>query len=151
MRREVDNVMTRLSDPTVARSKPKILVAEDNEDVLQMLRTLLEFKGFEVVEARDGNQAIDQALSAEPQLILLDLQLPLIDGLEVTRRLRNHSTMQDMPIVVLSGHEPAKYSQAALAAGCDAYLLKPIDLVRLEEILGTYLPRPKFRVVAAGR
>jgi CheY-like chemotaxis protein len=142
--------MTRLSDATLARSKPKILVAEDNEDVRQMLRTLLEFKGYEVLEARNGNQAVDVALTAQPELILLDLQLPLMDGLEVTRELRAQANEIKVPIVILSGHEPATHRQAALAAGCNDYLLKPIDLAQLDRMLATYLPEVKIRLGAAG-
>ena len=119
-----------------------ILVAEDNSDSREMMKMLLRSKGYGVIEAADGLQAVEVALTKLPDLILLDLQLPLLDGVRVTRNLRQHPMLRAVPIVVISGHDPNGHRQAALDAGCNDYLLKPIDFERLEEILQSNAPLP---------
>ena len=119
---------------------PCILIAEDDEDSRIMMRALLEFKGYRVIEANDGPKTIEVALEEQPLLLLLDLELPRLNGLEVARHLRRRQGTQDLAIVILSGHDPAKYRITALAAGCDSYLSKPIDFDRLDEILSCYAP-----------
>jgi len=116
------------------------MVAEDDEDGRSMMQTLLKMKGYEVVEAENGLQAIEIALTNSPDLILLDLELPLLNGLAVTRNLRRHPQFKQVPIVVVSGHDPAKHSEAALDAGASAYLVKPIDFQRLDQILAGAVP-----------
>lgn len=105
-----------------------------------MMRTLLEWKGYRVVEASDGYGTIEVALQEQPLLLLLDLQLPRLNGLEVARHLRRNQSMQDLRIVILSGHDPARHRETAIVAGCDDYLLKPIDFDLLEGILIRYAP-----------
>jgi two-component system chemotaxis response regulator CheY len=117
-----------------------IMVAEDDEDGRTMMQTLLRMKGYEVVEAENGLQAIEIALTSFPDLILLDLELPLLDGLGVTRNLRRHPKFKQVPIVVVSGHDPAKHSEAAFDAGASDYLVKPIDFQRLDQILAGAVP-----------
>jgi two-component system cell cycle response regulator DivK len=117
-----------------------ILIAEDDDDGRGMMQTLLRLKGYDVVGARDGMQAIDLALAKTPDLILLDLELPLLNGLAVTESLRRLSQFKQVPIVIVSGHDPRKYREAALAAGCVDYLLKPIDFEALEDILAASVP-----------
>ena len=117
-----------------------ILVAEDSLDSREMLQVLLELKGYAVVLAADGHHAVEAALREVPDLMLIDLQLPGLDGLSVTKELRRHPALQAVPIIIISGHDPAKYRIAALNAGCDDYLLKPIDFDRLNQILHQRLP-----------
>ncbi len=124
----------------LALKTPAILVAEDNSDSREMMNVLLGSKGYSVIEAADGLQGVEVALTKLPDLIFLDLQLPLLDGLMVTRNLRQHPKLKTVPIVVISGHDPAMHRQPSLDAGCNDYLFKPIDVERLEEILNTFVP-----------
>src|SRR5947209_1458114 len=118
-----------------SRASRTILVADDSDDGREMLRTLLELKGYRVLEARDGLEAISAGLSGDSDLILLDLQLPQRDGLEVTRHLREYSSQPDVPIIIISGHNSSTHGASALAAGCNEYLPKPIDFDLLENLL----------------
>jgi CheY-like chemotaxis protein len=115
--------------------KPTILIAEDSADSREMMQLLLEQKGYQVVAASDGMHAVEVALSSRPDLVLLDLELPKLDGLSVTRNLRLDPKFKDVPIIILSGHDPSRFRQDALDAGCDDYLLKPIDFDSLHELL----------------
>lgn len=132
-----------LSDE-VAQGKPRgkwtVLVAEDNEDVRLMMRTLLEMRGFAVLEAGDGQQTVALAEDARPDLILMDLQLPRLNGFAVTRLIRQHERLRGVPILIVSGHDPAKHRNLALAAGCNGYVQKPVDFDRLEELILSLLP-----------
>lgn len=121
-------------------SKPSVLVVEDNDDSLFILRNVLLKKGYRVLEAWDGKQAVEMAETADLDLILLDLQLPRLNGLGVIHRLRQNSNLQNMPIVVITGHDPETHRGSAIAAGCDDFLLKPIDFDRLDAILDYYAP-----------
>jgi len=126
--------------PVKSFRKPTILVAEDNVDSREMMCTLLTMKGYEVFAAGDGVDAVEVALRILPDLIFIDLQLPKLDGLGVARNLRLYPKLKTTPIVILSGYDPAKYRQAAMDAGCNDYLLKPIDFDRLEELLYATVP-----------
>jgi len=128
--------------------KPTILVAEDSADSREMMCTLLTMKGYEVFAAGDGVVAVEVALRNLPDLIFIDLQLPKIDGLGVARKLRLDPKLKKTPIIILSGHDPSKYRQAAMDAGCNDYLLKPIDFDRLEELLYAIVP-PQYRAARA--
>ncbi|OLD25523.1 MAG: hypothetical protein AUJ04_07440 [Acidobacteria bacterium 13_1_40CM_3_55_6] len=103
-----------------------------------MFRTLLGTKGYRVVEASDGEEVIEVTLRENPGLVLLDLGLPLMNGLNVIRRLRNDLHVIDIPVVVITGYD--KHFDTAVAAGCDDYLIKPIDFGRLDSILNYYVP-----------
>lgn len=120
-----------------ARVKSTILIAEDSRDSREMMSTLLELKGFAVVGAENGVEAVKMALESSPDLILLDLDLPELDGLAVTRNLRQHPRLLHVPIVILSGHDPATFRPLAIEAGCTDYLLKPIDFEHLDQLLPT--------------
>jgi len=100
-----------------------------------MLRVLLEMKGYAVVSAADGHRAVEVAVQEVPDVMLIDLELPGLDGLSVAKELRLHPELQAVPIIIISGHDPSKYRAEALSAGCDDYLLKPIDFDRLDQIL----------------
>ena len=109
----------------------KILLVEDNEMNRDMLSRRLERKEFEVVIAVDGQAGIDMATSESPDLILMDLSLPVIDGWEATRQIKADPAIQSIPVIALTAHAMAGDEQKALEAGCDDYDTRPIDLKRL--------------------
>lgn len=113
----------------------KVLLVEDTEDNRFMMKRLLEMSSFKVVEAVNGQEAVDLAVRELPDIILMDLSLPLIDGLGATRRIRQMSQLQDVPIIAVSAHDTADFHNEALSAGCDAYITKPIDFSQLEELV----------------
>jgi CheY-like chemotaxis protein len=113
----------------------KILLVEDNEMNRDMLGRRLQRRGFEVVYAEDGEQALAQARAENPDIILMDLSLPVMDGWEATRRLKNDSEQADVPIVALTAHAMAQDEQKALDAGCDAFETKPVDFSSLLETI----------------
>jgi len=120
----------------------KVLLVEDNEMNRDMLTRRLERKGFEVVIAVDGQAGIDMAASSSPDIILMDLSLPVIDGWEATRRIKADPATQSIPVIALTAHAMAGDEQKALEAGCDDYDTKPIELKRLlgkiENLLGKH-------------
>ena len=119
----------------------KILYIEDNEDNLYMLSNRLMRRGYEVVSARDGEQGIAMAGSEAPALILMDLSLPVIDGWEATRRLKTEPLTRNIPVIALSAHAMAGDREKAIAAGCDDYDTKPVELPRLLEKIAALLSR----------
>jgi CheY-like chemotaxis protein len=121
------------SSPTSPRAT--ILFADDDPDTCEMMKILLGFQGYEVVTARDGCEAIEVARQKFPQLILLDLEIPKLNGISVAKSLKADPRFRAIPIVMISGHNPATFRQQALEAGCDEYLLKPLDFSRIEELL----------------
>jgi len=118
-----------------------VLLVEDTEDNRQMMRRLLEMSGYRVVEATNGKEAVESALRVLPQIILMDLSLPFIDGLAATRRIRSLPGMSKVPIVAVSAHDSADFHHDALQAGCDAYITKPIDYPQLEDTINRLLAR----------
>jgi len=116
-------------------SGPTVLVVEDFEDNRFMMRRLLEMSGYRVVEAVNGNQAVERAASEDPDIILMDLSLPQLDGLAATRRIRAQENSRKVPIVAVSAHDSADFHAEALAAGCNEYVTKPIDFDQLVELL----------------
>ena len=109
----------------------KILYVEDNEDNVYMLSRRLGRKGYEIVVAGDGAQGIEMARAQSPALILMDLNLPELDGWEATRRLKADPATEAIPVIALSAHAMAGDREKALAAGCDDFDTKPIELGRL--------------------
>ena len=116
-------------------SQPLVLVVEDFEDNRFMMRRLLEMSGYRVVEAVNGNQAVEAAASERPDIILMDLSLPMLDGLAATRRIRAQGGLRKVPIVAVSAHDSADFHAEALAAGCNEYVTKPIDFDQLVQLL----------------
>ena len=107
------------------QSSPLILVVDDYQDAREMYAEYLQFSGFRVAEARNGNEAVDQAFALKPDLILMDLSLPGMDGWEATRRLKANDLTRSIPVIALTGLS-VEYSKArALEAGCDGFLTKP--------------------------
>jgi CheY-like chemotaxis protein len=120
---------------------PKILLVEDNEMNRDMLSRRLGKKGYEVVIAVDGQQGLDLAKSQAPDLILMDMSLPVVDGWEATRRLKADSATGQIPIIALTAHAMTGDRDKALEAGCDDYDTKPVELARLLEKIQTLLEK----------
>ena len=122
-------------------TQPLILVVDDYQDAREMYAEYLQFSGFRVAEARNGNEAVEQAFALRPDLILMDLSLPGMDGWEATRRLKSDESTKHIPIVALTGHALAGASEGAKRAGCDSFVTKPClpdDLVvEVRRMLGT--------------
>ena len=110
---------------------PKILYVEDNEDNVYMLKRRLERAGFEVIVAPDGEQGIALAQDERPDVILMDLSLPVLDGWEATRRLKGAEETRSIPVIALSAHAMPGDREKALEAGCDDYDAKPVKLPSL--------------------
>jgi two-component system, cell cycle response regulator DivK len=115
--------------------KLTVLVVEDFADNRFMMRKLLEMSGYQVVEAVDGREAVEIAESARPDLILMDLSLPRLDGLDATRRIRELEGLTRVPIVAVSAHDTKDFHADALAAGCNEYVTKPIDFDELDALV----------------
>jgi two-component system cell cycle response regulator DivK len=107
------------------QNNPLILVVDDYQDAREMYAEYLEFSGFRVAEARNGNEAIEQAFALRPDLILMDLSLPGMDGWEATRQLKSDDRTKHIPVVALTGHALAGASDGARKAGCDSFVTKP--------------------------
>jgi two-component system cell cycle response regulator DivK len=122
-------------------SWPTVMVVEDFEDNRFMMRRLLEMSGYRVLEAVNGEEAVELAKRERPGLILMDLSLPQLDGLAATRRIRQHPELREVPIVAVSAHDTADFHADALAAGCNDYVTKPIDFDQLEALLVRLLPK----------
>ena len=122
-------------------SKWKILIVEDDEMNLDMLSRRLERRDFEIVSALDGAEAIEKAQSENPDLILMDMSLPGIDGWEATLRIKEMEETKSIPIVALTAHAMEGDRTRALEAGCDDYDTKPVDLKRLLEKIHNLLGR----------
>jgi CheY-like chemotaxis protein len=120
--------------------KRTVLVVEDDDNSLFVLKEILGTMGYRVLQAWDGKQAIEVAESEPLDLMLLDVQLPGLNGLGVIRRLRENASLESLPIVIMTAYDPEKCRGNAIAAGCDDFLLKPIDFDRLEVILEYFVP-----------
>jgi two-component system cell cycle response regulator DivK len=119
---------------------PKILYVEDNEDNVYMLVRRLTRQGFEVVVAPDGEQGVAMARSEHPDLIVMDLNMPVLDGWEATRRLKGAPETEAIPIIALSAHAMSGDRERALEAGCDDYDTKPVRMDSLMTKIRTLLP-----------
>jgi len=129
------------SDMIRELKRPKILLVEDSEDNRIMMKRLLEMSGYEVTEAVNGEQAIEVAQFFRPDVILMDLSLPKVDGLAASRRIRRMPALKKVPIVVVSAHDTADFHAEALASGCNEYVTKPIDFGELELLLKRLMPQ----------
>lgn len=119
---------------------PTILIAESDDDTRCLLKSLLDIKGFHVLEASDGLQAIDVALNRRPDLLLIQLKLPVISGFTAIRRIKKHAALSDVPIIAISLNSPTSNHDLALAAGCDAHLANPLDFDQLDALINQLLP-----------
>ena len=122
----------------------KVLYVEDNDDNVYMLKMRLELlDDFEVVTAEDGEKGCAMALAERPDIILMDLEMPLVDGWEATRRLKADPQTRDIPVIALSAHALAGAREKALAAGCDEFDTKPVEFDRLVSTMRRLLPDGK--------
>ena len=119
---------------------PKILLVEDNEMNRDMLSRRLVRRGYDIVMALDGEQGVAMAQSEKPDLILMDMSLPIIDGWEATRRVKANDMTKTIPVIALTAHAMSDDREKAMQAGCDEYDTKPIDLERLLGKIQTLLP-----------
>lgn len=123
------------------KTSQTIMVVEDYDDTRMLLRQWLESKGYRVVEAINGQEAVDLAQREHPDLILMDLDLPILDGIAATQHIRQQSEMNQVPIVAITAY-PMSYTHVkAFAKGCNEYLAKPIDFDELAKLLKRYVPR----------
>ena len=120
----------------------KLLVVEDNEFNLDMLTRRLKKRGFDIVVAQDGAQGVAMATAEVPDLILMDMSLPVLDGWEATRRIKAGEATRAIPIIALTAHAMAGDRDKAMAAGCDDYDTKPVELPRLLDKIDRLLQRP---------
>lgn len=119
--------------------KQTVLVIEDNEQNLYLTTFILEKSGFTVIDARNGPDGIDMACRQLPDLILMDIQLPLMDGYEVARRLRQIATAKNIPIIAVTSYAMVGDREKALAAGCTGYMEKPINPATFMDEIHRYL------------
>jgi CheY-like chemotaxis protein len=119
---------------------PKILIVEDNEMNRDMLSRRLERRGFSIVMAVDGQQGVDMARAEKPDLILMDMSLPVMDGWTATQTIKSDADLANIPVIALTAHAMAGDREKAMGAGCDDYDTKPIELPRLLEKIGKFLP-----------
>ena len=121
----------------------KILYVEDNPDNVYMLTRRLKKKGFELIIAGDGQEGIDKAIEENPDLILMDLSLPTMDGWTATAKIKDIEQVKDIPIIALSAHAMPEHRDRALKAGCSDYDTKPVDIKRLLGKIGQYIELPE--------
>ncbi|HKT17966.1 MAG TPA: response regulator [Stellaceae bacterium] len=107
--------------------KKRVLVVEDHEDNRQILRDLLGSAGYEMIEAGNGQEAIERAIELRPDLILMDIQLPILDGYEATRRIKADASLQAIPLIVVTSYALSGDEEKARLAGCDDYVSKPFS------------------------
>ena len=119
-------------------ARPLVLVADDHEDTRLLFRTVLEVRGYSVIEAADGEETVRTAESARPDLILMDGSLPRLSGLDATEQIRRSADVGNVPIVFISGHTGPFFLARAREAGCNEYLVKPFNLDELEHVLEKY-------------
>jgi two-component system, cell cycle response regulator DivK len=122
--------------------RKKILIVDDNEDSRDLVTKVLKQSDYQIVQAVDGEEALAKVVSEKPDLILMDRSLPKMDGLEVTKRLKSNAATNKIPIVALTAHAMRGDREKALAAGCEGYIPKPINVRTLAEQIRLYLENP---------
>jgi CheY-like chemotaxis protein len=122
-------------------ASPYVLVVDDSQDGREMLTEYLQFRGFVVIASSDGQEALTQAFSNPPAIILMDLQMPGITGWEATRRLKAHPATKDVVVIALTAHAMAPDEGLALQAGCDAFIPKPFDIASVGDVVEAVLKR----------
>lgn len=125
------------------------MIAETDKDERCLLKSILELKGFTVLEAGDGQQAFELALQNHPDLILIDLKLPIVSGFTVIRRMQKLTRLRRTPIIAVSFNQPISHRRLALAAGCAAHLNKPIEFDELTSLIDELLPDARVELASA--
>jgi two-component system, cell cycle response regulator DivK len=137
----VSNNLEYFLDFVMAHYPKRILVVEDNKLDMRLLKDILEGSGYETLQAADGLEAIDLASASLPDLILMDIQLPEISGLEITRRLKGDDRSRRIPIVAVTAFAMGWHEREALDSGCDAYISKPISVLGFLNTVESFLSR----------
>ncbi len=119
----------------------KILVIEDNDRNRRLVKILFNSKGYEVIEAKTGEEAINYLQNEKPDLILLDIQLPNMDGLTLTKNIKSKPDLKDIPIIAVTAYAMKGDKERVLEAGCDAYVSKPIDTRTLPELVESFIKK----------
>jgi CheY-like chemotaxis protein len=132
-------------------ARPVVLVVDDHQDTRELIKFVLERQGYRIVEAEDGEVAIERGTSEHPDLVLMDLAIPKLDGLSVMKQLRKRTDMHDIPILFISAHAESAVRDQVLAAGCDEYLTKPLDLDNLLRVLDQYISKKKNEPLGDGK
>jgi two-component system cell cycle response regulator DivK len=117
----------------------KILIVDDNQDSRELAVQILKNVGYQMIEAADGEDALEKANTENPDIILMDISIPKIDGYEVTRRLKSQVSFKDIPIIALTAHAMKGDKEKAMEAGCEGYISKPIDIHELPNQIKSYL------------
>jgi len=120
--------------------KRTILVVDDFDDTRLLLKTWLEKKGFNIVEAENGNQAVSLAQQVRPDLIIMDMEMPELDGLAATRKIRSIRELDGIPVLAVSAYGAQQFRAEALAAGCCEYVSTPFEPDNLEQVINSFLP-----------
>jgi two-component system sensor histidine kinase TorS len=123
----------------MTEKKPRILIAEDFEENRIALKLILKHAGFEVIEAEDGRQAVEAVRREKPDLVLMDVTLPEIDGLQATREIRDQAEFQRTPIIIVSAHDNEEIRRQAADAGGSGYISKPIEIEELKKLIESCL------------
>lgn len=130
-----------MSDEKESRDDSRlILIVEDNQDSRELLIKVLRTRGYRISEAVDGEEALRKMTEDRPDLVLMDISIPKIDGLEVTRRVKGQESLKDIPIIALTAHAMKGDREKALKAGCDGYIPKPVNVRELPAQIKTFLP-----------
>ena len=128
-----------MNDSVSAIIYPTVLLAEDSQDTRAMLKRAFELKGYKVFEAEDGQEALEIARRCQPSLIVIDLNMPVLDGLETVKNFRElEGPGQEIPIVAITAYDVPGMEDAALETGCNRYLRKPLDLSELDRTLKSF-------------
>ncbi len=117
----------------------KILIVDDNQDSRELTVKVLKNRGYQMIEASDGEEALEKALAEKPDLILMDISIPKINGYEVTRRLKSQADFKATPIIALTAHAMKGDKEKALESGCDGYISKPINVHELPDQIKSYM------------
>ena len=120
----------------------RVLIVDDYADTRECIRLVLELRGLEVIEARDRREAVKVAFQGGPHLILMDLEMPIMDGFAAVECLRQSAHLIDVPIIAMSAHHGGTWVERAMACGFTAYLSKPVQFETLADMLSRYLPNP---------
>lgn len=131
------------------QSFPTVLIAESDDDTRYLLRSMLELKGFQVLEANNGQEAIDITLRKSPDLLLIQLKLPVVSGFTAIRSIRKHVDLRELPIIATSANNPTSNHKLALAAGCNAHIDNPFEFDRLEGLIDRLLPGDRIPLSSA--
>ena len=128
---------------------PVAILAESDEETRGLIRSLLEFLGFAVVEAQNGLEAYESAICYQPDLILIELGLPVVSGFAAIRRIKKETDLCRVPIIAISSKNPTGNKNLAMAAGCSAHVQKPIEFDHLETLVETLVPCERLSVVSS--